>query len=458
MAQEVQMPKLGQTMEEGTIERWLKKEGDTVTKGEPLFEVTTDKATLEVEAFVSGTLLKVLVNEGETVPVNEVIAFVGEKGEAVPETVAHKAAPAAGRGGLPESSATAAVAGNPPAQAQAAKAGRAAATPAMPAPARAVTPAEQIKASPRARKLSEAEKVPLGILRGSGPEGRIIEEDVERYLQSIRNLKVAPVARELAYQQSVDLTQVKGSGSDGRIMKEDVEAAAKAPMAAAGAMESRREELTAMRKVVGQRMTLSKTTVPHFYLTIDVDMSRAMAFRKELNAKHNAKVSFNDLIIKACAESMKEMPRANASFQGDHIELKSRVDISLAVALEGGGLMVPVVRDVQNKDCLQIWHDTQELIQKARSKHLTPDDYEGGCMTISNLGMMDVDSFTPIINPGQSCILGIGKIQDKAVVRDGGIHIRPMMTVTLAADHRVMDGAEGAKFFAGIKKGLEEMG
>jgi len=445
MAQEVQMPKLGQTMEEGTIERWLKKEGDTVTKGEPLFEVTTDKATLEVEAFVSGTLLKVLVNEGDTVPVNEVIAFVGEKGEAIPETVAQKA-PAAPK--KEAAKAAPAAAGAP--------AGKAAA-PAMPAATRTVTPAEQIKASPRARKLSEAEKVPLGIIRGSGPEGRIIEEDVERYIESIRNLKIAPVAREIAYQQSVDLTQVKGKGADGRIMKEDVESAAKAPMAAAGAMEVRREELTAMRKVVGQRMTLSKTTVPHFYLTMDVDMSRAIAFRKELNAKNNAKVSFNDLIIKACGESMKEMPRANAAFRDDHIELMSRADISLAVALDGGGLMVPVVRDVQNKDYLQIWRDTQELIQKARSKHLTPDDYEGGCMTISNLGMMDVDNFTPIINPGQSCILGIGKIQDRVVVRDGGIHIRPIMTVTLAVDHRVMDGAEGAKFLGGVKKALEEM-
>ncbi|HUW35666.1 MAG TPA: dihydrolipoamide acetyltransferase family protein [Planctomycetota bacterium] len=443
------MPKLGQTMEEGTIEKWLKKEGDTVTKGEPLFEVTTDKATLEVEAFVSGTLLKVLVNEGETVPVNEVIAFVGEKGEAVPETVPS-------RGGLPES------ARESPAQPREAKAAgapaaKAAAAP-RPAAARAVTPPEQIKASPRARKLAEAEKVPMGILRGSGPEGRIIEEDVERYLQTIRNLKVSPVARELAWQNSVDLTQVKGSGADGRIMKEDVETAAQAPVAAAGAMEVRREELTAMRKVVGQRMTLSKTTVPHFYLTMDVDMGRAMAFRKDLNAKSNAKVSFNDLIIKACGDAMNEMPRANASFRDDHIELKTRVDISLAVALEGGGLMVPVVRDVQNKDYLQVWKDTQDLIQKARSKHLTPDDYEGGCMTISNLGMMDIDSFTPIINPGQSCILGIGRIQEKAVVRDGGIHVRPMMNVTLAADHRVMDGAEGGKFLAAIKKALEELG
>ena len=442
MVQEVQMPKLGQTMEEGTVERWLKKEGDTVTKGEPLFEVTTDKATLEVEAFVNGTMLKILVNEGETVPVNEIIAYVGEKGEAVPETVPQKVAPAAKK--------EAASAGAAPAK-------ETAAAPKPAGAARAPLKPEEINASPRARKLAEAEKVPLAILRGSGPEGRIIEEDVERYLERIRGLKVAPVATEVAYQMNVDLTQVRGSGADGRIMKEDVEAAGQA-VAAAPAVAAGREDLTAMRKIVGQRMTLSKTTIPHFYLSVEVDMSRAIAFRKELNAKNNAKVAYNDFIIKACGEAYRELPRMNSSFEGDHILVKAQVDIGLAVSLDGGGLMVPVVRDVQNKDYLQIWKDTQDLIQKARSKKLTPDEYEGGCLTISNLGMMDMDSFVPIINPGQSAILGIGKIQDKAVVRDGGIHVRPMMTMTLACDHRIVDGAEGARWFAAVKKHLETIG
>jgi len=188
------------------------------------------------------------------------------------------------------------------------------------------------------------------------------------------------------------------------------------------------------------------------------ETSRAIAFRKELNAKNNAKVAYNDFIIKACGEAYRELPRMNASFEGDHILIKGQVDIGLAVALEGGGLMVPVVRDVQNKDYLQVWRDTQDLIAKARSKKLIPDEYEGGCLTISNLGMLDMDSFVPIINPGQSAILGIGKIQEKVVVRDGGIHIRPMMTMTLACDHRIVDGAEGAKWFAAVKKHLETIG
>ena len=446
MVQEVQMPKLGQTMEEGTVERWLKKEGDTVTKGEPLFEVTTDKATLEVEAFVNGTLLKILVNDGETVPVNEVIAYVGEKGEAVPATTPRKIAPAA-------------AAKKEEAPKAAAAAAPAAARPAAGVAARAPLPKpEEIKASPRARRLSEAEKVPLAIIRGSGPEGRIIEEDVEHYIERIRSLKIAPVAKEIAYQMNVDLTTVRGTGPDGRIMKDDVEAAAAAPAAAGPAMEAYREEMTAMRKIVAQRMTLSKTTIPHFYLTVEVDMSRAVAFRKAFNEKSNSKVAYNDFIIKACGEAFREVPRMNASFEGDHFAFKAQADVSLAVALEGGGLMVPVVRDVQNKDYLQIWKESQELIAKARTKRLGPDEYEGGSITISNLGMMEIDNFIPIINPGQAGILGIGKIQDKPVVRDGGIHVRPMMAMTLAGDHRVIDGAEGARFISTVKKYLETIG
>ena len=440
MVQEVLMPKLGQTMEEGTIERWLKKEGDTVQKGEIIFEVVTDKATLEVEAFVSGTLLKILLKDGETAPVNEVIAFVGEKGEAIPEVTPKKTAPA-------EKKPEAAAKGAPAAAAVAEKA------PPKAAPRPAVLKPEEIKASPRARKLAEAEKVPLAILRGSGPEGRIIEEDVEHYIGSIRNLKIAPVAKEIAYQQNVDLRHVQGSGPDGRITKEDVKTAASA--AAAPALAAGREELSPMRRIVGQRMTESKTTIPHFYLSVEVDMTNAIAFRKALNEKNKSKIAYNDIIMKACAEGFREMPRMNASFQGDHVEFRAQADISLAVALDGGGLMVPVVRNVQDKDYLQIWKDSQELIQKARSKRLGPDDYEGGSLTISNLGMMDIDSFIPIINPGQACILGVGKIQEKVVVRDGGMYVRPMMSITCACDHRVVDGAEGAKYLAAVKKFIE---
>jgi pyruvate dehydrogenase E2 component (dihydrolipoamide acetyltransferase) len=441
MVDEVQMPKLGQTMEEGTVETWLVTEGDEVKKGEPLFEVTTDKATLEVEAFVSGTLLKIVVPEGETVPVNTVIAYVGEKGEAIPEAPPPQPAPARKEEkpaeGAPAARVRAVEAAAPPA-----------ATITVPPPPK---PGE-VRASPRARKLAEAEKVPLAVLKGSGPGGRIIEEDVEKYIQAVRNILITPTAKELAFQYGIDLRQATGTGANGRITKEDIESAA----AAAPAVQTGRVELTAMRRIVAERMTESKTTAPHFYLTVEVDMANVIALRKRLNEENNARVAYNDIVIKACADAFGSVPRMNASCGGDHVVISDRADIALAVSIEDG-LMVPVVRNVQAKDYLQISADTQELIERARSKKLGPDDYEGGSLTVSNLGMFGIDSFLPIINPGQAAIIGVGRIQDKVVVRDGGIHIRPMMTMTLCCDHRVVNGAEGAQYIAAVKERLENV-
>lgn len=440
MVQEIQMPKLGQTMEEGTVETWLVKEGEEVKKGEPLFEVTTDKATLEVEAFVSGTLLKIVVDEGEEVPVNEVIAYVGEKGEKIPEGRPRKAAPAK--------------------EEEPAKAAKAASAKEKAPGAVAVKPApvqpEEVKASPRARKLAKAEKVPVAILRGSGPSGRVIEEDVEKYIQETRNIKVTPTARELAFQHNVDLRATEGSGPNGKITKEDMEAAATV-IAARPAVAAGRQELSAMRRIVADRMTESKQTVPHFYLTVDVDMANVIALRKRINEENNAKVSYNDIIIKACAEAYAEVPRMNAQWGGDHVVVNDQADIALAVSIEDG-LMVPVVRNAQDKDYLEISADTMDLIERARSKKLGPDEYQGGSLTLSNLGMLGIDNFIPIVNPGQAAIFGIGKIQEKAVVIDGGIHIRPMMTMTLCCDHRVVNGAEGAEYLSAVKRLLESAG
>ncbi|NQT21544.1 MAG: 2-oxo acid dehydrogenase subunit E2 [Planctomycetes bacterium] len=452
MVQEIQMPKLGQTMEEGTVEQWLLKEGDEVVKGEPLFEVTTDKATLEVEAFVEGTLLKILVPEGEMVAVNEILAYVGEKNEAAPEPPLRLPLPSKEEGArpapAPAATATAVAAAPRPAPTKA-KAAKPAARP-MPAPAKP----EEVKASPRARKLAKAEKVPLPILRGSGPGGRIIEEDVEKYLQETRDVKITPTARELALQSNVDLRLLQGSGPNGKLTKEDVEAAAAAVAAGPAAG---RVELTAMRRIVADRMTESKTTVPHFYLTVEVDMTNVISLRKAINAENGAKVSYNDIILKACADAFAQVPRMNAEWGGDHIVVHAGADIALAVSIEDG-LMVPVVRDIQAKGYLQISEETQDLIARARSKRLGPDEYQGGTLTLSNLGMMGIDNFIPIINPGQASILGVGRIQDKVVVIDGGMHVRPMTTMTLSGDHRIVNGAEGAEYIAAVKDILENVG
>lgn len=462
--QEVYMPKLGDTVEEATIEVWRKKEGEQVSKGEILLEVTTDKATLEVESLATGMLRKILVAAGETVPVGKVIAYVGEKDEPLPEAVrgAPQIEPATAQQAVVEATTGAEQAAAAPVTVQAPPSGR-------------------IFASPRARNRAKAERIPLQLIRGTGPGGRIVEADVEAYAQKLAQLPVTSTAREVAFQKGVDLTRVHGTGEGGRITKEDVLAAlSAAPVAAAGAAPgattgaarfaaaptlagaptpmppgARREPLTAMRRVVAERMTLSKTTIPHYYITIEVDMSNAVAFRTMVAETVGVKFSYNDLLAKCCAIAMQQVPQVNSYFDRDAIVHRAEVNIGYAVALEAG-LIVPVVRNVEKKTLAEIARESAELIEKARNKRLTPDEYGNGSLTLSNLGMMGVDTFIPVINPGESAILGIGRIADKVVAVSGGIHIRKMMSITFSGDHRVVDGAVGAKFVSIVKALLED--
>ena len=312
-------------------------------------------------------------------------------------------------------------------------------------------PSGKLIISPRAHKLAEHEKVTPLAIRGTGPGGRIVETDVAAYAEEVGKLRVSPTARELAYVRSVDLLSVRGAGESGRIMKEDVERAR--PVAVAPALAGTKVELTAARRIIGQRMSLSKREAPHFYLLMDIDMTAVVALREEMKAA-GRKVSFNDIIIKAIAIGFREVPTMNATWTGDSIVIFSAMDIALAVSIEDG-LMVPVVRGVENLDLEGIAAQTSALIDKARGKHLKPDEYEGGGITVSNLGMFDVDNFLPIINPGQASILGVGRITDTPVVVDGAIAIRKMMSVTLAIDHRINDGATAALFLKTVKDALE---
>jgi len=431
----VTMPKLGQTMEKGVIEKWIKKEGDEVKKGDILLEITTDKATLEVESYVSGTLLKIVAKEGEEVPVNGIIAVVGDPGEEIPEEFLKPTAVTE-----PEKKAEE----------------KPAAVEQKPAPAEAPSPAPvaappaprgRIFASPRARKLAERELVPLRCLRGSGPNGRIVEADVKAYLKEIEGLRVSPAARRLAYERGVDLRTVQPSGE--RIMKEDVLKAT--PVAAVG----KPIELSAMRRIIAERLSQSKREIPHFYLVIRVDMTDAIAWRKESMEKAGIRISYNDMLMKACAIALREVPRMNCSWEGSAILLREEVNIGLAVALDDG-LIVPVVRDVDRKSITDIARESAELIEKARGKRLTPDEYGGGSLTISNLGMFGVDLFVPIINPGEPAIIGVGRIQETPVAKDGGIFVRSMMTLSLSGDHRALDGATAAKFLQIVKEVMEQ--
>jgi len=439
LLQEVLLPRLGQTVEAAIIEGWKVQEGDTVKKGDILLEITTDKATLEVESFVLGTVLKIYAEPGDEIPVESVIAYVGDPDSdsapdepPTPLVVETPAAPAA----APATPAAGA--------APAAAPGQAAPVYAAAAPIRP----GRLFISPRARKLAERERVTPLAIKGTGPNGRVVEADVVTYAASVAELKVTPTAKEIAYQRGVDLLGIQ---KDGRIAKEDVEAARPLPAGGPGAV--RFLELTPARRIIGERMSQSKREAPHFFLQSEIDMTEAVALREEMKAA-GTKVSFNDFIIKAVALGLEASPMMNAMWMAGNIALPDTMDVSLAVSIDDG-LMVPVVRGVERLSVAQIAEQTQELIAKARNKHLTPDEYEGGVITVSNLGMFGVVNFLPIINTGQASILGIGKIEEKPVVVDGGIAVRKMMAVTLAIDHRIADGAIAAAFLQVVRDTLE---
>lgn len=431
MISKVLLPKLGETMTEATIERWIKNEGDPVAVGEILLEITTDKATLEVESYYPGVLRKIIVPKGKKVPINTVIGLVGDPNDPLPTDIPAVAEPPAAQ---------------KPSAAQASQAATAV--------AEAPAPTGKSIASPRARRLAAAERVPLRVLRGTGPNGRIVEGDVQQYAAKIKDLTATPAAREVAYDRGVDLLTVKGTGPGGKLTKEDVLAAR--PVAApAAAGRGRREELTAMRRIIAERLSQSKREIPHFYLQMDMDMTAAVAHRKAYNEKNGKKLSYNDMLMRACAIAYAAVPDMNCAWRGDHIWIREGVNIGIAVALDKG-LIVPVVKNVDKLTLDQISEESRRLVEKARNKRLTPDEYEGGCLTVSNLGMFDVDMFLPIINPGEPAILGIGRIAEKPVVLNGGIHIRFMMTVMLAGDHRAIDGAIAAAFLKKIKESLAD--
>lgn len=441
--QQVLMPKLGQTMEEAKVEKWHKKEGDEVSRGEVLLEITTDKATLEVESYFSGTLRKIIGVEGETLPVNAVLALVGEPDEPLPDNLEElKSAPAET---APEKEEETAQPAETAAGADKTAQPAAAATTAPPPPRRG-----RIFASPRARMRSKREKISLMPIQGSGPNGRIVEKDILEYAEKIKDIKITPAAREEAFNRGVDITRIKPAS--GRITREEVLAA----QPAAAPSGEQLIPLSSMRKVVAERMSQSKREIPHFYLTMDFDMTAAVAYREQLNSgrEKERKISFHDLLLRACGIAFFEQPAMNTAWSPDGLIRRGAADVGLAVALEEG-LIVPVIRNVDTKNLEDIAADSRRLIEKARGKRLTPDEYQGGCMTISNLGMFSVDSFLPIINPGETAIIGVGRIARKPVVIDEGIHIRSIMTVTICADHRAVDGAIAAAFLARVRELLE---
>jgi pyruvate dehydrogenase E2 component (dihydrolipoamide acetyltransferase) len=391
MVVEVIMPKLGQTMEEGKIIKWLKKEGERVEKGEPLVEIETDKTVLEVEARGSGVLRKILAPEDDVVPVTKTIGYIAEEDEVIQEEAAPTpAAPTA----------------------------TAAETPSMEKPK---VKTVRIKASPLAKKIAEEKGIDLGQVTGTGPGGRITKADVLTYLES--------------------------------------EAAVAAPtLAPTPAEEHEVIPMSGMRKAIAKKMVYSKTNVPHFYVSTEVDMTEAAKMRQNLipdiEAKTGVRLSFTHILIRSVAMALKEFPQINAIYDNGNIKLAKEINIGIAVGLEEG-LIVPVLKGADRMDLIQIASKASRLVAKAREKRLREDEFVGGTFTISNMGAFDVDSFIAIINPPETAILAVGRTKEKPAVVEGRIEVRNMMTITLSADHRIVDGVLAAKFLQRIKAILE---
>jgi len=398
------MPALGVAQQTGTLLKWLKAEGQSVSKGEPLMEIETDKATVEIEAPSSGILTQVVAKPGDEVPVGQTIALLLTPGEMVSAAAPHPLiASGAGSKPLPKR--------------EGMSEGRLAVSTTMPTPVEPVistaTVGARVLASPAAKRIAKEQSVDLALLRGSGPEGSILAEDVLRATQATK------------------------------------------PQPAAKAPTPEVLPLSPMRRIVGQRMTQSKQSAPHFYLSMEIDMTAVSKLRTERKEHGDEFVpSINDFILHACARALKDFPSMNSSYTDQGIKQHADINIGMAVALDEG-LVVPVIRQADRLSLAQLARQSRELAEKAQNKKLFPLDYEGGTFTVSNLGMLGVDNFIAIINPPQCAILAIGRVAPRVVVDEGMFAIKSVMTTTLSADHRVVDGAIGARFLREVKELLE---
>jgi pyruvate dehydrogenase E2 component (dihydrolipoamide acetyltransferase) len=435
------MPKMGDAMEEGTLLRWLKQVGDQVNVGDPLAEIETDKVSLEIEAQEAGVLSKLFVEEGATVPIGSAIAVIGEESADV-AAPAPEAAPAPAAQAEPAPVAA-------PEPVMAASNGRTEAAPVtVPSEPLVAATGERLRASPLVKRLAAEHGIDLSGIAGSGPGGRIVRDDIAALLTGAPRPAAAPAPA--AAPVATPATAPAAAP-----------AAAPAPAAATVPGPSGRpagipHELSKIRRTTGRRMLESKTQQPHFYVTVEVDMAKAGELRVMINeqAPEDGKVSFNDLIIKATALALREFPNLNASLENDQLVEHPNIDINVAVAIEGG-LIAPFIPDADKMGLISIARMTKDRINRARHGGLTPDEYQGGTFTISNLGMYDVEEFIAIINPPQAAILAVASIKDVPVVQDGEIVPGKRMNITLSADHRVTDGAEAARFLQTVKRYLE---
>ena len=424
MAEIIRMPKMSDTMEEGVIAGWLKKVGDEVKSGDILAEVETDKATMELESYDDGFLLHVGVKDGESVPVDGVIAIIGEKGENIDDIL------------------------------------------------------KEVSNEQNNNEAVDAKEEKEEIVDEDDP----VEENLELKEEEVKNtddkiedinidfsnesdrIKASPLAKKLASEKGVDISMVKGSGDGGRIIKEDIEnfkhseniPTKEVKLPEIYSKESYEEiPVSQMRKIISKRLAESKFSAPHFYLTMEIDMDNCIDGRNKINETSDVKISFNDIIIKAAAVSLRKHPMVNASFLTDKIRVNNHIHIGVAVAVDEG-LLVPVIRFADNKSLSHISTEVRNVAGKAKNKELQPSDWEGNTFTISNLGMFGIDEFTAIINPNDACILAVGGIKNTPVVKNGEIVPGNVMKVTLSCDHRIVDGAIGSAFLKTLKELIED--
>lgn len=477
MATQVVMPKLSPTMEEGQLSRWLKNEGDKVGVGEPLAEIDTDKATMEAQALAAGVLRKILVPAGETVPLGAVIAIIGEPDEDISGLVSEAS------GGAAQAEKQEPVEEKSEAQPVKGDAGGAPSTPQEAAPSDAqagATPADKPQDAPQTQQPQQPQQAGAD----GGGNGQRAEGG---------RLIVSPIAARMASEAGINLNTLTGSGPGGRIVKRDIEAAMSGAAAQPAAQPTQPQEqtqtpqeqtaaqlhavpspaqtpaqvpsdgpapyheenLTPMRATIARRLVASLGPIPHIFLTTEVEMDKTVEMRRQLNELDpENKVSINDFVIKVAAVALMQHPAVNASFQEKSVRYYERADVGVAVALENG-LITPVVRSANTKSVGQIGREVKELAERARNRKLAPDEYTGATFSVSNLGMFGITEFTALINPPEACILAVGAMTPSAVVRDGEVTVRQIMRVTLSCDHRVVDGATGAKFLQTLKKILE---
>ena len=457
MATSIVMPQMGYDMQQGTVVRWHKQEGDAVARGDVLADIETDKATVEFEAFVSGVLRKIVAQEGIAIPVGDLIAVITGPDEALPEGLL------SGRGSgnkddAPVGNGATSVAAQP------------VSTVASAPPA--ASPGGEVRASPIARRLAREQGIDLAVVTGTGPGGRIVEKDVLNHTDAgaqtspvataAAEVRASPIARRLAREGGIELALVTGTGPGGRIVEQDVlnnlEAASQPSSDAASASaQPEQVDLSRMRQTIAKVTSDSKRDTPHFYVSSEVDMTKATEMRGDLNEvlSTESRVSVNDLVVKACAMALQKFPKFNAFYQGGHLQMNPDINIGIAIALESG-LIVPGINGCQAKSLVEIAAASRDLIARAHSGTLRNEEYSGTTFSVSNLGMFDVDSFTAIIYPPHAAILAVGRVKEQAVARDGQVTVAQIMTATLSVDHRVADGAEAARFIMEIKGLLEK--